>query len=165
MMPMKTLQCENGFTLIEALIAIAILTIGILGISGMQLSAIQGNHGAMILTEETNEASSRLEQMLSMPYDSDSNSIDDDGDGSIDEADEQFVDGGGTNNGSAGLDDGPLNSNTSDGSLVTSDGKYTIYWNVAAAYPQTGMKTIRVFVQNNAGAKKTVFFTHYKINF
>ncbi len=155
------LNHKSGFTLIEVLIAVVVLTIGILSVNVMQLSSIKGNHTARILTDGVNWASFRLEQMLTMPYDSDSNGTDDDGDGNIDEADEQFVDGGGTNNGSIGLNDSPPNT---DGILLSPDGNYSIYWNVASNYPENGMKTIKVFVQNNNGATKTVSFTDCKTN-
>lgn len=165
---------QSGFTILEVMIAIVILTIGILSVNVMQLSSIRGNHTANILTSETGWTSSIIEWILNSPYHTDSNGLDnadsngsdDDGDGVIDETDESYIDDGfGTNNGLAGLDDGRLNGNTPDGSLLSMDGNYTIYWNVAVNYPQPGMKTIRAFVRNNNGAVKTVSFTDCKINF
>lgn len=153
---------QSGFTLIEVLISIVILAIGIFSVHLMQLSSIRGNHTAMILTNEANWASFRIEQLLSLPYNSDSNGRDDDGDLAVDEADEQFVDGAGTNNGGVGLNDAPPNT---DGILVSPDGNYTIYWNVADNFPVANMKTMRVFVQNNFGTTKTVSFTNCKTNF
>ncbi len=153
---------QSGFTLLEVLIAVVILTIGIFSVHLMQLSSIRGNHTAMILTSETNWASSYIEKMLSLPYDSDNNGIDDDGDLAIDEADEQFVDGAGTNNGNVGLDDAPPNT---DGVILSPDGNYTVYWNVAVNFPVANMKTIKVFVQNNNGTTRTVSLTNCKTSF
>jgi type IV pilus assembly protein PilV len=39
-------QTESGFTLIEALIALLVLSIGLLGVAAMQLKALQGAHAA-----------------------------------------------------------------------------------------------------------------------
>ena len=37
---------QNGFTLLEALIALLVLSIGLLGVAAMQLKALQGAHAA-----------------------------------------------------------------------------------------------------------------------
>ncbi|MFB9146969.1 type IV pilus modification protein PilV [Halomonas alkalicola] len=39
-------QSESGFTLIEAMIALLVLTVGLLGVAAMQLKALQGAHAA-----------------------------------------------------------------------------------------------------------------------
>jgi type IV pilus assembly protein PilV len=39
-------QSESGFTLIEALVALLVLSIGLLGVAAMQLKALQGAHAA-----------------------------------------------------------------------------------------------------------------------
>jgi type IV pilus assembly protein PilV len=38
-----TLKTENGFTILEVLIAVSVLAIGILAVASMQISAIRGN--------------------------------------------------------------------------------------------------------------------------
>lgn len=60
---------ENGFTLIEVLIAMVIFSIGILGVVKMQISAIQGNATAMKITEKYFLASNQIETLMSLPYD------------------------------------------------------------------------------------------------
>jgi len=137
-------KCQSGFTLLEVLIALVIFSLGILGVSAMQLTSIKGNGKANRVTEASNLAADRIEQILTMSYDSDSNLIDDDGDGSVDELDEQFIDGGGTNDDVAGLSDLP--PNTDGGPVLSADGNYNIYWNVAEDYPLPDTKTIRIFV-------------------
>ncbi len=187
MINLYSMQNQSGFTLLEVLIAVAILTIGILSVNAMQVTSINGNSSANNMTKSTNLASDYLEKMLNMPFDSGTNGTDDDGDGATDEPDEKFDDGTGANNGSAGLDDNGLDDDndgaideagelfanrykpfvigSTDGFVPSSDGKYNVFWNVADNYPQNNMKTIRVFVQNNSATVKTVSFTNCKINF
>ena len=139
---------QSGFTLLEVLIALFIFSIGILGVNAMQLTSIQGNGKANRITQASNVAADRIEQFLSTPYmpgNAGTNLLDDDGDGAIDELDEQEVsDGGGTNNGALGLTDIP--PNTDIGPVLSADGNYQIYWNIAADYPVTDTKTLRVIV-------------------
>ena len=59
---------EGGFTLIEVMAAIAILTIGILGVAAMQGSAIRANDRGYRLTEATTLAQDRLEYLKTQPY-------------------------------------------------------------------------------------------------
>ena len=59
---------EGGFTLIEVIIAISILTVGLLAVATMQTAAIQGNFFAYRTTEATTLAQDRLEYLLSLPY-------------------------------------------------------------------------------------------------
>ncbi|MGD8993218.1 MAG: prepilin-type N-terminal cleavage/methylation domain-containing protein [Desulfobacterales bacterium] len=56
----------RGFTLIEALIAIAIFSIGILAVSSMQISAINNNASARMRTEATMLASEKVEELMSL---------------------------------------------------------------------------------------------------
>jgi prepilin-type N-terminal cleavage/methylation domain-containing protein len=59
---------ESGFTLLEVIIAISILTFGLLAVASMQLTAIRGNYNASNITEATTVAQDRLELFLSQPY-------------------------------------------------------------------------------------------------
>jgi prepilin-type N-terminal cleavage/methylation domain-containing protein len=60
---------ENGFTMIEALIGMAVFAIGILALAGLQISYIDGNASARMQTEATASASLMLEQLRSLSYD------------------------------------------------------------------------------------------------
>ncbi len=60
---------EGGFTLIEVIIAISILTVGLLAVASMQTAAIQGNFFAYRTTQAATLAQDRLEYLLSLPYD------------------------------------------------------------------------------------------------
>ena len=55
----KMMPENKGFTLIEALFAIAIFSIGILAVSSMQISAINNNASARMRTEATMLASGK----------------------------------------------------------------------------------------------------------
>ncbi|MGB5686849.1 MAG: prepilin-type N-terminal cleavage/methylation domain-containing protein [Candidatus Electrothrix sp.] len=59
---------QNGFTLIETLMAMAIFTIGILGLFGMQTAAIKENLAANAITTGSTWATDRVEQLLAMDY-------------------------------------------------------------------------------------------------
>jgi len=58
----------NGFTLIEILIAICVLSIGLLAVGSMQVSAIRGNSYARHVTDASTMAQDRLEKLLSLSY-------------------------------------------------------------------------------------------------
>ena len=60
---------EGGFTLLEVVIAISILTVGLLAVAGMQTAAIRGNDNAYRVTEGTSWAQDRLELLMALPYD------------------------------------------------------------------------------------------------
>ena len=62
---------EGGFTLIEVIVAISILTVGLLAVASMQTAAIQGNFFAYRTTQATTIAQDRLEYLMSLPYDDD----------------------------------------------------------------------------------------------
>ncbi len=59
---------ESGFTLLEVIIALSILTFGLLAVASMQASAIRGNALADGLTESSTWAVDRLEKLTALPY-------------------------------------------------------------------------------------------------
>ena len=59
---------ERGFTLIEVLIAVAIFSIGILGVGTMQLRSTKGNTNARISTEASVWAQDMVETLMLLPY-------------------------------------------------------------------------------------------------
>ena len=56
-------DCENGFTMIELLIAITIFAIGLLAVASMQLSAISGNKLGAEWTRATELAQMQVEAL------------------------------------------------------------------------------------------------------
>lgn len=142
----KLIHNQEGFSLIEALIAIIILGIGILTVTTMQVTGMQGNAKARNITTSSNWASDRIEYLLSKPYDDDDLKDDDD-----DKA--------------AGLDDDT--AATADGMATSPDGFHTIYWNIHDNYdltdPKTDTKTIRIIVQRkDRGETREITFNYLK---
>lgn len=61
---------DRGFTLIEVMIGVVILTLGLLAIASMQLNSIRGNAFARDFTEAASVASTVAERAMVTPYDS-----------------------------------------------------------------------------------------------
>ena len=64
-------SADGGFSLIEVLLALAIFSIGILAVGGMQIRSINLNAAARIQSEETTAAADWMERLMKMPYDHD----------------------------------------------------------------------------------------------
>ena len=59
---------EEGFTLIEVLIALTIFAVGMMAIATMQLSAISVNARANRLTQRTTYAQDKIEELVALPH-------------------------------------------------------------------------------------------------
>ena len=59
---------NNGFTLVEVMIGMAIFIIGYLAVASMQMVAINGDAGARKTTEAATLAADRLETLMILPY-------------------------------------------------------------------------------------------------
>ena len=57
------MKLSKGFTLMEVLVALAVLTIGLLGIAGMQLFSLKTNHDAYLRTQAGYLAHSLVDKM------------------------------------------------------------------------------------------------------
>ncbi len=119
---------DEGFTLIETLVAIVVLTIGIFALYAMQTTSIRYNASAYAMTTAATWAGDNIERLMSCDYDDpllqdDNNPVT-----------------------AAVLCSGPLFSPpapadgiaglsatgaTADGLIVSPDQRYTIIWNVA----------------------------------
>jgi prepilin-type N-terminal cleavage/methylation domain-containing protein len=138
-----TLMSNQGFTLLEVLAAIAILSFGLLAVATMQGSSIKGNSQAIGTTEGITVAQDQIEKLLRLPY-NDADLDDIDGDGTDANPD---PDGANDNGCCYGLDDtvdGALNVIADKSDL--SDPRYKIYWNIAVDVPIGRVKTVRVIV-------------------
>ncbi len=63
-----TTHCRQaGFSLIEVLITMIVLSIGLLGIAGMQASGLRNNHAAYTKTQATNLAMDMAERIRANP--------------------------------------------------------------------------------------------------
>ena len=69
-MEASVINNQDGFTLIEGVMAIAIFAIGILAVGYMQLSAIKTNGSARMVTDAYSMASEKIEEFMTLPYDS-----------------------------------------------------------------------------------------------
>ena len=116
---------ESGFTLLEVIIAISILTFGLLAVASMQLTAIRGNYNASNITEATTVAQDRLELFLSQPY----NKLDE---GTL----PQVIQGGDTIDGTVTRLDA---ANANNGQIVT----VTVAWQDKGAAKQTVLTCIK----------------------
>ena len=129
---------EGGFTILEVIVAISILTFGLLAVASMQTTAIRGNYNASHITEGTTFAQDTLEELMGLPYTH--NDIFDPGTG---------TDGG----------DG-VATNHPDPNPPAG---YTISWDVESDNPVTNSKLIRVTVQwQDKGAQKQTVLTCVK---
>lgn len=125
----KNKDSEKGFTLLEVIIAISILTIGLLAVASMQVSAIKGNTLSFGVTEATTWAGDQMEKLMIMPYDPDPYADDD----PLDDRDKD---------GKLGLEDDT--PGTADHNVTRR--KYTVYWNIAVDADRDDTKTVNVIV-------------------
>jgi len=148
---------QRGFSLIEALIAMVLLSIGLLGAGLMQIGGIKANTNAAGRTTGLGVAQSIMEDLRSLPLD-----------------DARLSDTGSRGN---NLDDGrpvaggnpiPLDADqrwdgTATGLYTAADGQtYTVFWNVDQDAPLDGARTLRLFVYWNDqrfGLNKVVMTT------
>ena len=112
---------DEGFTLIEVLIAITIFAVGLLAVATMQLSAIRVNFTAGQITTRITWAQDKLEELMALPY-----------------SDPWIED----------LGDPPSGTDTAGDAhqATTPDGYYTISWTVTNDTPIASTKLITVTV-------------------
>ncbi len=79
-----------GFSLIEVLLALAVFSIGLMAVAGMQIASVNKNSAASMNTLAVEYASQWVEQLMNLGTTADitENGTDDDSDGTVDEADE-----------------------------------------------------------------------------
>jgi prepilin-type N-terminal cleavage/methylation domain len=140
---------EKGFTLVELMIAMVVLAIGILGLIGLQVSAMNGNLSANEMTTAVTLAQDEIEQLKRLAL-TDAALTDAGNNGSLSSipanaASFEHANGDGTNP--------PLDAN---GNVITNPideqggntglRRYYRFWNIADNTPTTGAKTVVVFV-------------------
>ncbi len=142
----KDALTQQGFTLVEVLVAIVILAIGIAAVTTMQVTGIKGNTKASHLTVASDWSASQMEQMYAWKYDNDL--LKDDT----------------APNGVAGLDE--TGATADGGPIVSPDGYYTIYWNVADDILMPDTKSIRVILEReDNGILQTVTMNYLKAKY
>ena len=149
---------EEGFTLVEILIAIAILAFGLLAVATMQVRAIKTNAIASGISQGLTLGQAQVEELMNLGYSNPALS-ETDGDGTGQDIDEDGFDDDGDNFG--------LNHTAGEADKTTpetNDG-YTIQWNVAVDEPVASSKTIRVIVTwKEKGRNKSIKLDFVKSN-
>ena len=156
---------QKGFTLLEVMLALVVLTVGVFALQKMQIASTEGNASAQWLTSGATWASDRAERLINLAY-TDALLNDSNGDGV------------------AGLDNTVSNAgvitadfaftrNNAGNDVVTAGGNalpanslsYTVYWNVAtnAAVPNTKLLRI-ITVWGDFHQRKTTTLDYIKSN-
>ena len=129
----KTLiKNQRGFSLVEAMIAMVILSVGLLAVGLMQIGAMKGNTNALSRSDGVAMAQSQLDILRSLPLN-----------------DAQLVDTGSALDAGSAVGNANPNDALADhtnGVVAGSNGQqYTIFWNVVDNTPVPGTKTVRVY--------------------
>lgn len=119
---------QKGFTLIELMVTLVVLSIGLLAIAFMQITAIHGNSFSNKMMGANQLGARYIEEINLMNY---SKVVDNDSDGES----------GLSDNTAATADLSDLN--VAVGGVGTT---YDVFWNVATNLPGINTKTIRVIV-------------------
>lgn len=67
MRPFRTHTCSRGFTLLETLIALVVLSIGLLGLASLQIAALKVNHQSYQRTQAVILASDIIDRIRANP--------------------------------------------------------------------------------------------------
>jgi prepilin-type N-terminal cleavage/methylation domain-containing protein len=141
---MKYLHGDQGFSLLEVMIALVIFSISIVALYGIQTRTIVQNYTASRITTADTWASKKIEELIALKYE---DVTDTDGDGT-----------GGLSHDTTA---------TADGSQTSPDGVYTVLWNVAgtdaAGVPLPNTKIVRIIVTSSrAGTGNRVDLEYIK---
>jgi len=144
---MTRMDCRQGFTILEVMVAISLLTVAILGAATMQISALGGSNIAIRTTNASTLASAAIEDLISMDYDDSSlnNTV-----ASVPTT-------------AAAYETAMNDLTTAFAGPVTNDG-FEVFWNVAEDYPIADTKAIRVIVRrSDKGVFRTVSLDYIKM--
>jgi len=162
--PQISRPSEGGFTLVEIMVAIVVLSVGLFTVARMQISAVNSNATAGHMTESINLAQERLEKLMILQYDESATDPDLMDDGTMIGGSESFTDING--NGLWDFSEPYTDSNNNgvwDAAHVDPSPPhgYTITWGVIDDRPVSMAKLIRVYVTRN-DIQKTVMLSCIK---
>ena len=142
-------HCDQGFTIIEILIALAIFAVGFLALSSMQITAINTNANTRYSTTVINIAKDRAEDLMALPY-SDVNLIGSPAPGTT----------------YAPAADADLIDNNEDGQIDEAGeaGHITITWTVIDAQPSIDTKSVMVTANRTGKSQRRASFDFIKAN-
>ena len=63
-----SISSEEGFTLVEIMIALVVLSVGLVALAGLQISAIRGNAFSKRMTTAVSIANEKMEQLKNSSY-------------------------------------------------------------------------------------------------
>ena len=64
----QSLGPNAGFTLVESMLTLAIMSVGLLALAGLQITALRGNALSRSMTTAVSIAEQRIEQLKNTPY-------------------------------------------------------------------------------------------------
>ena len=153
---------KQGFTLIETLVALGVLTIGIIAMFVMQSGSVRANLRASQISTASVWAMDKIEEFNALPYDDElltdkrNDGVDQDANGNgIDDDDE----GGPVQDGIANFGLDQRTAETADYTVQGVAG-YTMHYNIAVNQPLDNIKTIRLIVVRDADQQPFVFDYH-----
>ncbi len=155
---------EQGFTLVETMVAIVVLSIGFFAAASMQIVAVDANTSANRISEAINLAQSRLEELMALEYSPDFTDPDLMDDAEMTGAAEPYVDSNG--NGFRDLKE-PYTDSNGNGAWDAAHGDtnplqgYIITWSVVDDTPVNRTKYIRVYVTRHDN-KRTIMLSCIK---
>ena len=139
---------DEGYTLVEVLIALGILGFGLLAVATMQVTAIRTNARARGLSQGVTLAQATVEKLINLPYNhallNDTN--DDGGSTTVQDSDQNGVDDDDEGSPVDGIANFGLNQTGGSADQSQTNGRYNIFWNVAVNQPRPKSKTVRVIV-------------------
>ncbi len=152
---MKEHNNDAGFTLIEVIVALAVLSIGIFSLYSMQITSMDGNSKANLITNAASWGADQTEQIMGLDYDGYATSVDKEKDALTFDLQEREADQDGLN----GIND--ATQATADWWDNSADGNFILYWNIVDDYPMTDTKTIRVLIRDTRNNLNNIVVVDY----
>lgn len=143
---------QKGFTLLEVLVALVILSVGLLGMASLTASVVRTNSFSDDFTTATALAQDKLEELINFSF-----------------ADADLSDTSSTNNSTAGLlstsDTDQQDANNPIDENSNAGGKYTRIWNIWDRTATRKDIAVTVYWTDNLGNTRSLSSSTVKANF